>query len=41
MFDINKHEFYLISVLKDIYSDIELATTLQLLKMYQKFPLLS
>lgn len=28
MLDINKHKFYLISVLKDIYSDIELATTL-------------
>lgn len=28
MLDINKHKFFLVSVLKDIYSDIELATTL-------------
>jgi len=26
--DINKHKFYLVSILKDIYNDIELATTL-------------
>ena len=28
MLDINKHKFFLVSVLKDIYSDIELATSL-------------
>lgn len=28
MFDINRHKFFLVSVLKDIYSDIELATSL-------------
>lgn len=28
MLDINKHKFFLISILKDIYSDIELATAL-------------
>src|SRR3972149_1885671 len=28
MLDINKHKFFLLSILKDIYSDIELATVL-------------
>src|SRR6056297_3178551 len=28
MLDMNKHKFYLVSVLKDIYADTELATTL-------------
>ncbi len=28
MLDINRHKFFLVSVLKDIYSDIELATSL-------------
>ncbi len=28
MLDINKHKFFLVSLLKDIYSDIELATSL-------------
>jgi hypothetical protein len=28
MLDINKHKFYLVSVLKDIYADTELATAL-------------
>ena len=28
MLDINKHKFLIVSVLKDIYSDIELATSL-------------
>lgn len=28
MLDINKHKFYLIRILKDIYSDIELANGL-------------
>lgn len=28
MFDINKHKFFLIKILKDIYSDIELANSL-------------
>lgn len=28
MLDINKHKFYLVSILKDIYNDIELAATL-------------
>lgn len=28
MFEINRHKFFLVQILKDIYSDIELATTL-------------
>ena len=28
MTDINKHKFFLVSILKDIYSDIELANSL-------------
>lgn len=28
MFDINKHKFFLVSILKEIYSDLEMATSL-------------